>query len=337
MRLFCLIISLVTFIAGCSPAPSDTYIEYQQRLANVMEKSAATSTALTPFNAKHIARPSSKITLSMLELASLDHCTLMNTIASNNNQLGKVRVPSEQLKYALRFIKHVEICLNNSATKDAEIKNKLTTALNEKKRQLPSYFEQMVYNERELAKMSLLTSQEIDFEDHKVPLSKALEALSTLSKLQQLISQPNLNYWQHTDPNLITDALAKLNNNHAISRLITSARTQIMLNRVTTEWLNTINPSEQICQSNKNKQKAQILSNVFNRFYLSQLQGYQSKLTNMLQNASPALVILWQSDDAFSKLFDIEHSGSYYQQLKISAVEHVTWWQKFYKACKIQP
>ncbi|MBD1584565.1 DUF3080 family protein [Pseudoalteromonas sp. S16_S37] len=337
MHLFCLIISCVFVLAGCAPAPSDVYQDYQQRLEKVMQQNSITRSTLAPLTFKHVAKPKSQITLSILELTSLDHCSLMNIIAANNNQLGKVRVPSEQLKYAMNFIVHAQTCLNHPDTRDEIVKEKLANALEEKKSQLSHYFEQMVFNERELSKMLRLTSQEVALQDHQEPLSEALEALTTLANLYIKIAINEPDYSQLGYPQLVTNALAKLNQNDAVSRLITSARKQILLNNLTTQWLNTIEPSNTLCQHNKNKKKAQIVSNIFNKFYLSQLQGYQSKLTNMLQEVSPLLYILWRSEPQLSELFNVEANESYYQQLKTSAVTHVTWWQKFYKTCKIQP
>ncbi|BBN81730.1 hypothetical protein PA25_17150 [Pseudoalteromonas sp. A25] len=337
MRLFCQIISWITILAGCSPAPSGVHVEYQQRLANVIQLDHVDTITLRPLKSRHANKPSSQITLSMLELAHLSHCSLMSTIANNNNQLGKVRVPSEQLKYAIMFINDAQTCLDHSATTDEIVITKLTLALAEKKNQLSAYFEQMVFNERELAKMLLLTSQEINLEDHQEAISQALEALTTLAAIYKEIVQNNSDTTQLRDPQRITGALAKLNQNYAVSRLITSARKQIKLNQVTTQWLNNITPTKHLCQPNKSKQKAQIMSNIFNKFYLSQLQGYQSKLTKMLRDVSPHLATLWRSEPDLSQKFNIEHSDSYYQQLKKSAVDHVSWWQYFYKTCKIQP
>ncbi|NOU49298.1 DUF3080 domain-containing protein [Pseudoalteromonas sp. JBTF-M23] len=337
MRLSYLVVSCFVLLTGCTPAPSDIYEEYQRRLENVTLKNGILDNALTPLKFKHVKKPKSQVTLSVLELTRLDHCALMNIIAANNNQLGKVRVPSEQLKYAINFIVHAQHCLNHPETIDDTVKAKLATALEEKKSQLTKYFEQMVFNERELSKMLLLTSQEIALEDHQDPLTKALEALTTLTHLYTKIALSEPDYSQLEDPQLITDALATLNKNNSVSRLITSARKQISSNNLTTQWLNTIEPSKTFCQQNKNKKKAQILSNIFNKFYLSQLQGYQSKLTNMLREVSPLLFVLWRSEPQLSRRFNVESSDSYYQQLKHSAVQHVTWWQKFYKTCKIQP
>ncbi|CAM3988616.1 DUF3080 family protein [Pseudoalteromonas byunsanensis] len=338
MRIFCLIISSLILAAGCTPAPSEIYNEYQQRLANVVDKTAPSqNVTLKPLETPSLDKPVSKATISFLELASLDHCKLMNTIAQNNNQLGKVRQPSEQLKYTIRFIKQTQSCLADSPALKPALRTKLDDALNEKKAQLPQYFERMIFHERELAKMSLLSSQEIGLEDHKDAMSESLEALTQLANAYLKIRSDELDINQLDEPDELTRSLAKLNNNYFVSRLINSVRKQIVLNQATTTWLHSLDISNELCKPGRNLQQATILSNVFNRFYLSQLQAYQSKLANMLQNTSPHLYILWQTSDELTSLFDVEHPQSYYQQLKRSTVEHVRWWQGFYKTCKIQP
>ncbi|WP_105169274.1 DUF3080 family protein [Pseudoalteromonas sp. T1lg23B] len=338
MRIFCLIVSSIILAAGCTPAPSEIYNEYQQRLANVVEKTAASqNVTLKPLETPKLDKPISNTTISFLELAALDHCKLMKTIAENNNQLGKVRQPSEQLKYAVRFIKQTQNCLADSPSLAPDLKTKLNNALTEKRMQLPQYFKRMIFHERELAKMSLLGSQEIELEDHKDAMNESLEALSQLANAYQQIRTEGFDINQLDEPDEFTRSLAKLNNNYFVSRLINSVRKQIALNQATTLWLHTLDVDNELCKPGRNHQQANIMSNVFNRFYLSQLQAYQSKLANMLQSTSVHLHVLWQSSEELTTLFNIEHPHSYYQRLKISTVEHVRWWQTFYKTCKIQP
>ncbi|OHU88009.1 MULTISPECIES: DUF3080 family protein [Pseudoalteromonas] len=338
MRIFWLIISSLIWGVGCTPAPTEIYNEYQSRLANVVDKAPATQdVTLQVLETPSLDKPVSKTTISFLELASLDHCKLMNTIAKNNNQLGKVRQPSEQLKYALRFIKQTQSCLADSEQLDPELKAKLNSALDEKRLQLPQYVERMIFHERELAKMSLLSGQEIELEDHKDAMNQSLEALAQLANAYKQIRSSEFDISQLDEPEEFTRSLAKLNNNHFVSRLINSARKQTALNNITTRWLGTIDISNDLCKPGRNHEQANILSNVFNRFYLSQLQAYQSKLANMLHSTSIHLYVLWQSSHELSTLFNVEQQQSYYQQLKASTVEHVKWWQVFYKTCKIQP
>ena len=46
---------------------------------------------------------------------------------------------------------------------------------------------------------------------------------------------------------------------------------------------------DELCPANKNKQKAQTLSNIFKKFYLKQLQPYQSFLTGKIRSSTTTL------------------------------------------------
>ena len=93
---------------------------------------------------------------------------------------------------------------------------------------------------------------------------------------------------------------------------------------------------DELCPANKNKQKAQTLSNVFKKFYLEQLQPYQSFLVGRLETLQPLYQQIWH-DTEMGKFVDSDSNAAILQSLKRSAKSHVTWWQGFYRTCEISP
>ncbi len=96
------------------------------------------------------------------------------------------------------------------------------------------------------------------------------------------------------------------------------------------------NSKDDICAANKNKQKAQTLSNVFKKFYLEQLQPYQSFLVGRLETLQPLYHQIWH-DTEMDHFVDSESNDAILHRLKQSAKSHVSWWQDFYRACEISP
>ena len=69
----------------------------------------------------------------------------------------------------------------------------------------------------------------------------------------------------------ILSALEPLNRYKFDQQLIQAAREQISLNNTATQFVNSL-VVEDICPKGKNKQQAKIVSNIFNKYYLKQIQ-----------------------------------------------------------------
>jgi len=157
----------------------------------------------------------------------------------------------------------------------------------------------------------------------------AQEALSTLAKLTNNLGKPT-----HIQENNLTAALEKLNNNRYIQSLLSSTKKQIAWNLNGTRWLNEFSLTHTICPDGKNKKKAKVLNNVFQKYYIQNIQAYQSKLALRLHTIEPYF-------ESFSHKFGAHIYPNpitpLLNELKLSAKQHVFWWQTFYKVCKVTP
>ncbi|MBQ4845549.1 DUF3080 family protein [Pseudoalteromonas sp. MMG005] len=330
------LISLSIFtLTGCSPQPSEIYHEYQNRLSTALNSTTPDIPDSRSLHHPNVTRPTSTLSISIIELASINHCRLSQTIAKRNNQLGKVQLPSEALKYSVQFVQQANECINSGQTNNPLIKDKLLEARREKQHQLNLFFEHMLFSERELKQFTHLAATEVSFDRHSELQNQTLEALAQLVQLKQLLSQKDK--IENLEATEITTVLKKLHKNAFVQRVITSARQQVLLNQATSAWLHTVDIENTVCPSGKNKQKAHILNNIFSKYYLGQLQGYQAQLTSMLQKVSPFLAALWQNHPELVQWVDENNPQYLLTQLKSSAISHVKWWQTFYKTCKIRP
>ncbi|WP_462163917.1 DUF3080 family protein [Pseudoalteromonas xiamenensis] len=331
-RLLLTSISLLGLLIGCSSQPSDDYAEYQKRLANVVD---VTYNAISYSGLVKLTPPSlpKEPTISLIELASINHCEVSRFIAEHNNQLGKVAVPSEQLKYAIRFIQLMPKCIESLDDKNAQLKSALANALIAKKQAASMLFQLMLSREREMQSLLIATSKEIPVLGNEGK-EAAIESLTSLVSINAKIDAQD---FDAITPQDITLALKSLNQNSYVSALISSTVKQTNFNEQTTVSLNTIDLQNTLCKKGRAKNKAEILSNVFQTFYIAPIQPYQSQLVGSLEQISPLLYKLYAKTPSLAIKFDATNEASLLVKLKDSAKEHVKWWQGFYKSCEINP
>lgn len=86
---------------------------------------------------------------------------------------------------------------------------------------------------------------------------------------------------------------------------------------------------------------ATIVSNVFQKYFLKEIQPYQANLAGYLETLLPLYNQLWFDQAITNKqlntLIALDSQNNLLNQLKGSAKKHVTWWQNFYKTCEISP
>ncbi|WP_273047078.1 DUF3080 family protein [Pseudoalteromonas sp.] len=322
-------------LVNCSKAPSSINNTYTARLSSTLNTSSITA---TPLEQLKLIKPTTvsedKITVSIVELAGLTHCELNVLISEHNNQLGKTATAASQLKYQINFIQSADNCLNTLDDNTSTYK-KINDAKNQKQTHLIHYFNSMLFKEPELNRTWLLTSNELS--THPAGFSDTVEALTQLVTIKKHIKSQQ---FSEIKTDSLFNALEQLNKYRFNQALIQSARQQIVLNNSATQFIKTIS-FDHICPTGKNKKEAKIMSNVFQKYYLTHIQPYQAQLTGYLEVLQPLYNQLWFEETVTSKqINNLLKKGSpnnLLNQLKNSAVDHVVWWQKFYKTCEINP
>lgn len=324
-------------ISGCSDSPTAIYEQYQQRLATALQTPLVDVPPLQNLSA--VSNNTSdelapKQQLSLLQLAQLSHCELNTLIAEHNSQLGKVATPASKLIYQIRFIQLAPSCLA-TLDKDSKSYQAINAELHNKKQRLLSQFQQLLTNDPELKRTWQLTSYPLD--TNLAGLTETELALSSLANLkQQIIHQqyPQINS-QALYP--LLSILRQFNFNQA---LISAVRQQTLFNNSTSSYLTTIELTK-FCDPLKNKRQAQIVSNVFKKYYLAQLQPYQAQLSGALERLMPLYQEIWQGSTVnrpeLAALLEQNQTTNLLNAFKSSTKTHVTWWQTFYKTCEISP
>ncbi|NUZ10414.1 DUF3080 family protein [Pseudoalteromonas sp. McH1-7] len=319
---------IILLVTACSKQPSDTFADYQSRLASASDIEVVKPQPLHNIDIQTVSQPQSELSISVLDIAQTGHCKITNLIAAQNNQLGKVSYPSERLKYTIEFLQHAPDCITHPKTKK-ELSQILIQALAEKRTQLPLFFLHMMTNEKELASLGLLTTSEIPPEPTAL-MGDTLAAVNILADVAVNINDPD-----QIAATTITPALKTLSHRF-ISSLLTSLRKQTQFNTAATLQMKNLKLEEGVCRKGSNRKQAHIISNVFSKYYLNDIQPYQAMLTSITQQ----LIRDWQPIQiVFEKhgISDPLMLQSHLDELKASAKAHVIWWQNFYKLCEITP
>lgn len=330
--------SLLTclLLSACSDKATDINKQYQQRLATALDKPLPDTAILTNLKLSTIRNtdePATAQQLSIVQLAQLSHCKLNTLIAEHNSQLGKVATAAGQLTYQIQFIQLAPSCLDKLSP-ESKSYHAIKRELANKKQQLLTQFNHLLYNDPELKRTWQLTSYALDTNlAGLVETELALQNLLTLK--QQIIQQQ----YAQIDSQALYPLLSVLRQFNFNQALVSAVRQQTYFNHSTSRYLASIELNE-LCNPLKNKRQAQIVSNVFKKYYLAQLQPYQAQLSGALERLIPLYQQLWLGSTTNQPELAalLQHQpNNLLTVFKDSAKTHVTWWQKFYKTCEISP
>ena len=330
------ILTLLILMVGCSEQPRDIHLEYQQRLSHAIDRPLAKAEKLSNIP-QPIPSPFNEHTISVgvLQLAQLNKCSLSTLIAEHNSQLGKLATPASKLIYQIEFIKAAPACLK-VLDENSNSYQQISASLINKKTLLANHFKHFLYNDVELKKTWQLTHYELD-----TNFNGLVETELALKRIATIKEQIDASDYQSINTQHIYKSLAQLNRFNFSQALITATRNQIYLNEITTDYLKNNLELGTLCNPIKNKKQAQIISNIFRKYYLKQLQPYQSQLTGALERLMPFYETLWgdnmDNQSALGKQLFNSNEKNLLSRLKKSAKNHVVWWQGFYKQCEISP
>ena len=327
---------LLILMAGCTEQPRDIHLEYQKRLSNIVNKPQVKAEKLSNISQPMLEQLNeSKISVGVLQLAQLNKCALSTLIAEHNSQLGKLATPASRLIYQIEFIKAAPACLK-ILDETSNTYQQINASLIDKKTLLTKHFKHFLYNDVELKKTWQLTHYELG-----TNFNGLVETELALKRIATIKEQINARNYQDINTHHIYKSLEQLNRFNFNQALITASRNQAYLNELTTNYLKNNIALNRLCDPLKNKKQAQVISNIFKKFYLEQLQPYQSQLTGALERLMPYYQTLWgdsiDNQGNLSNLLLDTSTDNLLNRLKESAKHHVVWWQGFYKQCEISP
>lgn len=331
MKLWLLPLLLISLVA-CSDNSGDKALkDYQQRLARVLD-TTSTNTPLPAAAAlaepRDIKQPLPDLRLDLTDAYATRHCGLDTLIGERNSSLGRVYSASKQLSYELRFLNQLQHCLKQSWD-NTVLLSQLQQVYQQKQQSVHIAFSNMLLTDNTLRKQLLGVRDSLALTD-VAGLSETWQALTELNLLQQHIAEQN---WQAASTLDIEHQLQQLHRYNFIGRLQYSLRQSghqlAQLNLMLTQA-----PPQTLCQPRADKQQLEILGNIFNKYFIAQVQQYTVNLERYQQQLWPLLENLYQHtplDAALQQRF----VGNY-QHMRTELSQHVSWWQNLNRQCPLQ-
>lgn len=334
-----LMLLLGLFLAGCERNTSEDHFEtYHQRLANVLETpaDAVPETLLPPLpDIRELVLPIEEIRIGLLDAYELRECGLFQLIAERNSTLGKLQDKTRQMRYELLFMDGLEYCLS-TLPEDSDLLPQLEQFHRLKRHQLSRYLWNMLTTGEEWRRQFKLFT-------HAFPLdafpgaTENQEAMRYLLYIHQLIARG-----ETLPPN---QAEGLLHHQEAIHTFRYFGQLVYSMARAS-DWLTTTtqlletHESAVICGTNRNQQQAEYLSNVFYRYYATDLQPYLTELDSQYQQIQEPLIELLQPPPAvhtdFSRYYQYYVAGELYHDYRQAILDHVQYWQRTFKRCNIK-
>lgn len=323
---------LVLSLAGCSDYNGDKALKkYQQRLARVLDIDS--ENLPLPYAAeltapRNLKQPLPDLRLDLTDAYATRHCSLDTLIGERNSSLGRVYSASKQLNYELRFLQQLQQCLTQSWDNTALLEQ-LQQVYQLKQHSVQLAFNNMLLTDDTLRKELLGIRDSLPL-NNVAGQSETWQALTELNLLKQFISEQN---WQAATAVDIEQQLQLLYQYNFIGRLQHSLRQSSHQLMQLNLMLKTITP-EQLCQPRPDKQQLEILSNIFSKFFIAEVQQYTVNLQGYQQQLWPLLEQLYKDTPLYGALQ--QRFDGNYQSMRRELTSHVRWWQTLNSQCALQ-
>ena len=331
MKLWLLPLLALSLLACSGNSGDKVFKNYQQRLARVLSAEAPdtplpASAALA--EPRDIKQPLPDLRLDLTDTFATRRCGLDTLIGERNSSLGRVYSASKQLSYELRFLNQLQHCLSQSWN-NTDLLNELQQVYQHKQQSVHIAFNNMLLTD------DTLRTQLFGVRD-SLPLSnvagqnESWQALTELTRLQQFIQQQD---WQAAAAVNIEQQLQLLYQYNFIGRLQHSLRHSSHQLAQLNLMLAKVKP-EQLCQPRPDKQQLAILANIFNKYFIAEVQQYTVNLEQYQQQLWPLLQALYQDTPLYPALQ--QRFAGNYQLMRAELSNHVIWWQQLNRQCPLQ-
>ena len=340
LTLFCVLFTLL----NCSPPSTQEIIsDYSQRIQNVVgnKNQKPYTSSLKPYpRRRHIKLHDTDKRISFLDFFTLDQCGLQNLIANRNSALGKQMLKSQKLLYEHQLALTLTTCINQQKllnNPNEDFINKLYEIRDAKANDLSIAYWNGVFASKEI-------QNHFSFSTGPLDINKNLQPMLQLYALKFL---NNLNSRLGTSSTLTSEEMEVhyhiLSNRQYGGELLQSMDLlAFYLNEIGTS-LNKLTRSNTFCSQNSSKQKAAVLNNIFNKFYVGKIQPYLARVHKESHNWLTILEELVSQHPikatAFRSYYEYQlnpiKKTSTFARLNSANTRHVKAWQMLFDKCNV--
>ncbi len=282
MRSILLLLALL--LSGCSEEGAESRLQdYAYRVGNAIQQDyrLTLDRRPPPFPAKRQrSLPVDDIREGLLEVLDLRRCGLLELIGQRNSSLGKLALPSQRLIYETRLLPRLRQCIQQlKQTEQDEDTRQLLTRLQHieqiKRRNYPRVISNAVFNSDEISRQFALQASSLD-QSAISSLNALMPAFTRFRHLAELSHQA-----QWSEPEWITqleESYEAMYRSDFGADWLHSLLLLIQTLEQTANAIETRLARRPICFNRKPTPQANIIRNVFQRYYAGQLQPWMSAI-----------------------------------------------------------
>lgn len=342
MFLFGLLVSL-PLVSGCFGQPKPPGEEYLARLARVLDTTPSDVRILP------VARPS-KTSLSLpipqqsidlLDMLSITGCALANTLGEKNSSLGKLSLPSQQMRLESEFLLKAPDCIRSLQADKPLLAQRLQAAWQSKyDARLAIWWNAWVSGDEWQAFASASARPLAMFREPSGNMKGAEHQSRTLSALEQALEQGQR--WQQGDVSHqsahVESVLKTLLDGESLGRWQTSQARQTELLLQATRMMDDRLDQRPPCPVGRRTPLAERTFNVIQKFYIGELQPYMTtsdKFGRALLEKLRQIAEVQPPPEAYRDWLDqLTDSRTRFQQ---ASKLHVASLSRFMQSCGLQP
>ncbi|GEM81540.1 DUF3080 family protein [Vibrio superstes] len=320
-----IIMAACLVLLGCERSSSveAKFENYLERLANVQENEAievATSTYEYPRKRDLFQQPSRQ-TVGLVDALQLSKCHLMELVAQRNTVLGKVQDQFRSLEYEVALLSGLKSCLATNEL-NADLNQDLQRIYNIKWQELPLHITNTLYSSDALYANAFSTNWYTEETNQGLySLQSALEELSSLHALYREGELP-----EYFDILSYQEEIEKYDQLGRISYSLQSATVYL---HASTQQLKQYD-SVIFCGKNRDTTKYRRLKNVFQKYYVGEIQPYLADLNSAYHTLSPHIGILYTANLDKQYHHPVQ---SAYTEYKQATINHAQYWMSLFKRC----
>lgn len=345
-----LLLLLSLLVGGCSPpGPEAMLRDYATRVGNAIEQDVElTLTLELPAYPPRRQRllPVREVREGLLEVLDLRRCGLLELIGERNSSLGVQALPSQRLLYETRFLPPLNACLNRLRDEQPgdpdsrELLARLEQIARIKRTNYPHVLANALFNADHISQHFARGGQPATAEQLE-QVGQLLPHLQRFAQLARLSARPD---WQA--PDWIDDLEQSY---EAFYRSDFGRRWLPALVLLTQTLEQTAAAIEArlarrpLCFNRRPTPQAQIVRNVFQRYYAGALQPWMSAVhrsgERWRSHWQPLLDTLPATEATrryFNRLF-AEHPDSLWQRYQQARQRHTRAWQRLLDQCGMLP
>lgn len=332
------LLAVIAVLSACSASPESVLDDYAQRVARVLNVELDAEQSLDPLpklriQDNHIEVHATQINL--LDFLRLSSCELSRVIGQRNSSLGKLALPSQRLHMERDFLLLGPVCVQQLAQTQPELAETLASALVAKRAERMDSWWNAWFTGHEWQSLISPATQ-------PVPIAPAsADNLDiALQVFDYLLQQGNRWQGQQFD---YDDTEMELQQqqwllSEAIGQWLQSQRLLTRVNNQVAELLEYRTNVKSLCLVGRSTPAADILNNVFYKYYAGVLQPYMSRVDRfgtaiMLDlNAVRTLVPVPDAYLTWLQQVSVERD-----KLTRSHQRHVKAWQGILSQCGLMP